>query len=109
MARSAALLLSHGGFHTVARGLLAGVPQLIIASDREQRFNAQAVERLGAGIGLTRDSASVPAILDAVARALEDPSYAARARALAPEFRRRRAACEPIEVIADRIAALMPA
>jgi UDP:flavonoid glycosyltransferase YjiC (YdhE family) len=109
MARSAAVVLSHGGYHTVTRALLAGVPQVIIPTDVEKQFHARVLERLGVGLTLERRALTVPALREAISTVIENPSYAGCARALAPDFRRRHGGGNAIEVIAGRIAALVAA
>ena len=107
MARSAAVLLSHGGFHTIARGLIAGIPQVVIAVEGEKMLLGKALERLGVGIMLTRAQLTVPALREAINQVAEDPAFGERARSLAPEFQRRHGAVQSIEIIADRIVAAM--
>jgi rhamnosyltransferase subunit B len=45
----AAALVSHGGIGTVAQGLRAGVPQLVVAMAHDQHDNGSRIEDLGAG------------------------------------------------------------
>jgi rhamnosyltransferase subunit B len=106
MASSGSLVVSHGGFHTVVRALLAGVPQVIVAGDAEKLMHAQAVKRLGVGTGINLNRLTSLALQDAIETVTGDPEYAARARALAPEFRRRHIG-DTIETIADRILGLI--
>jgi hypothetical protein len=101
MAKSAAVVLSHGGLHTVIRALLAGVPQVILASSCENWFYAYVIERLGLGVGVGRRDQ----IRDAVHHVVSDSRYAERARSLAPDFRRRHVG-DTIETVADRIFAI---
>ncbi len=49
----AAAFVHHGGIGTLSQGFAAGVPQLIMAMAHDQPDNADRLERLGAGIGLT--------------------------------------------------------
>jgi hypothetical protein len=106
MARSASLVLSHGGFHTVVRGLLAGVPQVIVAGDQEKFLHLLALQRLGVGAGVTVQRLTSDTLGEAIEAVTRDPAYASRARALATEFRRRHIG-GTIETIADRIASLI--
>ena len=48
----AAAVIGHGGLGTVLRALAHGVPQLLLPLGRDQAFNADRVEHLGAGIRL---------------------------------------------------------
>jgi hypothetical protein len=77
-----ALAICHGGLGTVLRALAHGVPLLIVPLGRDQAVNADRVEALGAGLGLPLDAppARIRAALDTV---LNDPSFAAAARASA--------------------------
>jgi Erythromycin biosynthesis protein CIII-like, C-terminal domain len=107
MARSAAVLLGHGGYHTAARGLVAGVPQVVVASDAEKVMVGQALERLGVGILVKRSQLTVPDLRAAIIRAVEEPAFGEHARALAPTFRERLAATDSIAVVADTIMSVM--
>lgn len=49
----ASVIVHHGGIGTLSQGLAAGVPQLIMAMAHDQPDNADRLERLGAGIGLS--------------------------------------------------------
>lgn len=51
--RHAAGFVHHGGIGTMSQSLAAGVPQLIMHMAHDQPDNADRVERLGAGIGLS--------------------------------------------------------
>ncbi|OYW31693.1 MAG: hypothetical protein B7Z47_00335 [Chthoniobacter sp. 12-60-6] len=49
----AAAFVHHGGIGTLSQGFAAGVPQLIMAMAHDQPDNADRLERLGAGAGLS--------------------------------------------------------
>lgn len=51
--RHTAVFVHHGGIGTMSQGFAAGVPQLIMAMAHDQPDNADRLEQLGAGIGLT--------------------------------------------------------
>lgn len=51
--RHAAVFVHHGGVGTMSQGFAAGVPQLIMAMAHDQPDNADRLERLGAGVGLS--------------------------------------------------------
>lgn len=51
--KHAAVFVHHGGIGTMSQSLAAGVPQLIMHMAHDQPDNADRVERLGAGIGLS--------------------------------------------------------
>ena len=48
-----AALVHHGGIGTVAQGLAAGIPQLVMPMNFDQPDNAARIERLGVGAGLS--------------------------------------------------------
>ena len=103
IARNAAMMLSHGGVHSVTRGLIAGVPNLILGSTPEHLFFIHVLERLGIGVGITRRDY----LPEAVDRIASNPGIAERARAMAPDFRRRLAAGNTFEMTAERISQLL--
>ncbi len=51
--KHAAVFVHHGGIGTLSQGFAAGVPQLIMAMAHDQPDNADRLERLGAGTGLS--------------------------------------------------------
>lgn len=51
-----ATLIHHGGIGTLAQGLRAGVPALVVPWGADQFYNAAQIERIGAGAGLLRRS-----------------------------------------------------
>ncbi|MGV3659012.1 MAG: glycosyltransferase [Prosthecobacter sp.] len=51
--KHAAVFVHHGGIGTMSQSLAAGVPQLIMHMAHDQPDNADRVERMGAGIGLS--------------------------------------------------------
>jgi UDP:flavonoid glycosyltransferase YjiC (YdhE family) len=97
-------VVGHGGLGTVLRALVHGVPQVLLPLGRDQAFNADRVEELGAGIRL--DPAASPAeIRAAVRRVTEEPRFAAAAAAAAERIVREapdRSAAERIERLASR-------
>jgi UDP:flavonoid glycosyltransferase YjiC (YdhE family) len=81
----ASVVVDHGGLGTVLAALAHGLPQVCIPLGREQPENAEAVERVGAGVRCPPDAG--PAQLGAaVLAALTDPSLRERADALAATF-----------------------
>lgn len=51
--RHSAVFVHHGGIGTMSQGFAAGVPQLIMAMAHDQPDNADRLERLGAGLGMS--------------------------------------------------------
>ncbi|MDK0517967.1 glycosyltransferase [Streptomyces sp. ML-6] len=108
--RSASLVVCHGGSGTVYGALAAGVPVVCVPLFADQPANARLVTGSGAGESVTptgdpEDEASVLGpddvrnIREAAERALEQPSYRARARALADEVRTTPTAAELLATI----------
>jgi UDP:flavonoid glycosyltransferase YjiC (YdhE family) len=93
-----AAVIGHGGLGTVLRALAHGVPQLLLPLGRDQAFNADRVEGLGAGIQLPADAP--PGRIRAALRALlTDRRFAAEAALVA----RRIAADEPDRAAAEAL------
>lgn len=66
----ASLLISHAGLGSVCAALAYGVPMVCLPLDREQPENAQAVQRLGAGVALDPEC-SVEELRAAITAALQ--------------------------------------
>ncbi len=93
------LMVTHAGEATVAQGLLAGVPVLMLPLHREQALMAAQVARSGAAINANGMKGQAP-LETAVRRLLDEPAFGAQARA----FAERHAAFNQqaqIEAIAD--------
>jgi MGT family glycosyltransferase len=93
-----AAVVGHGGLGTVLRALAHGVPQLLLPLGRDQAFNADRVERTGAGIKLPTD-ASTERIRTALRALLTDGRYAAQASLAARHI----AADEPDQTAAEAL------
>jgi UDP:flavonoid glycosyltransferase YjiC (YdhE family) len=93
-----AAVIGHGGLGTVLRALAHGVPQLLLPLGRDQSFNAERVEQLGAGIRLACDSPP-DRIRTALHRLLDDRRFPAAAARVA----RRIADDEPDRTAGDAI------
>lgn len=74
-------MVSHGGHGTVAKALVAGVPQLVMPLGRDQPDNAARVVAAGAGLRLPRDTRPGE-IARAVRTLLDEPSFARRSAEL---------------------------
>jgi MGT family glycosyltransferase len=77
----AAAMVTHGGHGSVLRGLMAGVPLLLLPAVRDQADNAARVTARGAGLSLSRD-ASPEALAAAIRRLLDEPAFRRQAQAL---------------------------
>jgi MGT family glycosyltransferase len=79
---SASLVITHAGLGTTLAALGRGVPLLCTPMGRDQFFNAEQVQALGAGRMLMPDS-SIAAIARAATDILDDDSIAAAAKQMA--------------------------
>lgn len=79
--RQAKLVVTHGGHGTLARAMLARLPQLVLPHGRDQDGNAARLAAHGAGIALA-PSASANDIEAALRRLLDEPHFAEAARML---------------------------
>jgi UDP:flavonoid glycosyltransferase YjiC (YdhE family) len=78
-------VVHHGGAGTLAAGLRAGVPQLVLWTLPDQPFFAAQLKRLKIGAG-RRFSTTTPKSLVADLRRILAPQYVARAREIAPRI-----------------------
>jgi len=92
-------LVHHGGAGTLAAGLRAGVPQLILWTLPDQPFFAAQLKRLKVGAG-RRFATTTERTLVADLRRILAPQYAVRARAIAPRMTR---PAESVVAAADRL------
>jgi len=76
------IVASHAGSGTAIAGLHAGIPQLCLPQGADQFLNAAAITTCGAGLQLAPNAATGPAIAEAIARLLEQPSYRTAAVAM---------------------------
>lgn len=78
---AAAAVVTHAGHASVVRPLLQGAPVVCLPLGRDQPDNAVRATTRGAGLTLSPDVSALQ-IAEAVRRVLDDPSFAAAARAL---------------------------
>ncbi len=79
-------VVTNGGYGTVSLALRAGVP-VVAAGRTEDKAEAGArVALLGVGVELASNAPSVEALRGGIARALEEPSFRERARAMTADF-----------------------
>jgi len=76
----AAALVCHGGIGTVAQGLRAGVPQLVVPLAHDQLDNASRLVDLGAGRWIDAARYSAERAAPALRELLDEGGFAARAR-----------------------------
>ncbi len=95
------LFITHSGMNSVSESLYQGVPMVLYPMHSEQKFAAQRVADLGAGILLKNDRPQT--IREAVHQVLEDPQYRRNAATLSGQFRNAGGAAAAAEVILSRI------
>ncbi|MFN8651842.1 MAG: glycosyltransferase [Gemmatimonadales bacterium] len=96
----ASALVSHGGIGTVAQGLAAGVPQLVMAMGFDQPDNAMRLSRLGVGRMLTPKRFTAGRVTTQLGELLEGEAHTHRAaewRARLAEVNGIRLACDILE------------
>ena len=78
------VVVGHGGFGTTMAALAGGVPQVVTPLFAYDQFvNAEQVEAVGAGVCLLGGPEAVPALAEARADVLGDPTYRAKAQRVA--------------------------
>ncbi|OUT68056.1 MAG: hypothetical protein CBB70_07265 [Planctomycetaceae bacterium TMED10] len=95
----AAALVHHGGIGSTGQALSAGIPQLIMAMAFDQPDNANRVQRLGVGGGLSRHQFQAPRVTKMLDRMLGCPEMSARCKQVAGHF----SSAKPIPATADLI------
>ena len=95
--RQADVFLTHCGMNSVSEALNFGVPLVMLPKTSEQKGVAFRVSQLGAGIYLEKETPE--AILSAVKKVLEDPSYIKNTEMISADFR----ACSGARGAADKI------
>jgi UDP:flavonoid glycosyltransferase YjiC (YdhE family) len=99
-----AAVVHHGGVGTLAQGLAAGVPQLVMPMAHDQPDNAQRLKRLGVGDHLLPKHFHV----DAVAAKLKNLLASSEVARACMEVKARMAAQMPPERVADLLDILRP-
>jgi rhamnosyltransferase subunit B len=79
----AAALISHGGIGTLAQGLAAGIPQLLMPMSHDQPDNARRLQQLGAGSWLSPRDFTGRAVARQLAALLDSRAVRSRCRVLA--------------------------
>jgi UDP:flavonoid glycosyltransferase YjiC (YdhE family) len=81
-----AAAIHHGGMGTVAQSLRAGIPALVVPWGVDQFFAGAQLTRVGAGRWLRRPAFTAERGAREVAALLDEPSYRARATAIAQQI-----------------------
>lgn len=98
---SCSAVVHHGGAGCVMSAVVAGTPQLAVPFESEQQANGRRVAEAGAGIHLRAKDVTPQDIRAGVLRLLEDPSYAAGARALAEDLAARPSPADVVPVLEE--------
>ena len=78
------VVVGHGGFGTTMAALAGGVPQVVTPLFAYDQFvNAEQVAAVGAGVCLDGGPEAVPALAEALATVLADPTYKEKAQGVA--------------------------
>lgn len=102
--RHACVFVHHGGVGTMAQGLAAGVPQLIMAMAHDQPDNARRLQILGAGIGLGVKQFTPARVTRALRRLRGESGFADAAGACAGMLRQARDPEELMRWLEARVA-----
>jgi UDP:flavonoid glycosyltransferase YjiC (YdhE family) len=95
--------IHHGGQNSVMKGLIHGVPQLIVSGNHfERSYNADSVVRLQAGVKLAPDQFTAGQVKSWVNRFASDPSYRERARAAGQDLLKLGGAAEVLATLERR-------
>jgi MGT family glycosyltransferase len=78
--------VTHGGMNSVSESLFYGVPMTIVPQMGEQAMIGQRVEQLGAGICLTKETATATRLRESVQRLLEEDGFRQQADAVRRSF-----------------------
>ncbi len=97
-----AAVINHGGMGTVAEGLRAGVPQLVVPWGVDQFFTGARVQRIGVGKWMRRQSYEPQRVANALGDLIQEPSYRERAKGLREQIAREqgvRNMCDALEEV----------
>lgn len=100
----AAAVVHQGGSGTTGQALRAGRPMLIVPFGWDQPDNAARIERLGAGLTLSRREYSPQTAASALRELLENPRFGTRAAEIASQIRLERGlivACDAVETMLE--------
>ena len=97
--RQSDAVITHGGWGTVSRALLLGLPLVLVPFGADQPYIAGRCADLGAGIVLPAQTVTDAELRDAIGAVIEEPSYRKAAAELAAELRE----AEPLSVASSMI------
>lgn len=99
----ASALVHHGGAGTMARGLKAGIPQVVMPLAYDQFDNLDRLQRLGVGAGVERKGLTGRKMATVLRRLLESPAVHDRCKYYASRLRE----SDPLEQTCDLIEAVL--
>lgn len=102
--RHASVFVHHGGIGTMSQAFAAGVPQLVMHMAHDQPDNADRVERLGTGIGLSVRQFTPERVCGALRRLLSSHEIHDRCALVRVELEKRTGTDVLMRWIEDRIA-----
>ncbi|CAN5770060.1 hypothetical protein BH20PSE1_BH20PSE1_24150 [soil metagenome] len=100
----ASVVIHHGGIGSIAQGLRAGRPMLVVPIAHDQYDNAARVGSLGVARTLPRRRYQKQQVVSALRALLQEPSYAEKARAVAEEVRHEQGAAAAVDIIEEVLA-----
>ncbi|MGR9106948.1 MAG: glycosyltransferase [Gammaproteobacteria bacterium] len=92
-------IVHHGGIGTLAKGLAAGIPQLIMPIAYDQPDNALALKRLGTGDLICQQDFNPDRVADTLGRMIDSPLMISRCRSFSAKTDTRTALDETCSVI----------
>ena len=78
--------IPHGGMNSTSESLLNGVPMVVVPQMGEQAIVGLQVERLGAGLCLTKEQATAGRLRESVQRLLADDRFCQQADVVRRSF-----------------------
>jgi len=97
----AAAIVHHGGVGTLAQGLAAGIPQLVMPMAYDQPDNAARLKSLGVADWLKRSAFRAPAVARKLRDLLESEEVAARCKALAQRIDKSQGLTEACQLLEE--------
>lgn len=80
-------VITHGGWGTVSRALLLGLPLVLVPFGADQPYIADRCAEFGVGLATPADTVTAAWLHDAIQTVIEEPRYRKAARELAAELR----------------------
>jgi MGT family glycosyltransferase len=78
----ASLFITHGGMNSVHESLVMGVPMVVVPQASDQRWVAERVQAVGAGVLLEKNSITPERLADVVEQVLKTPDYVSTSQSI---------------------------